>query len=169
MGEASQRYLIALGSNVRHPQFGPPRSVLGAAMMALESLGEIRASSPIIDSSPVGPSLRQYANAVLLLEAQIAPDRLLQSLKAVERGFGTRRGQRWSSRVLDLDIVLWNGGVWANSELMIPHPQFRKRDFVLGPAAIIAPAWRDPITSLSIKHLNARLTKPRPIPSGRLR
>lgn len=169
MGEASQRYLIALGSNVRHPQFGRPRAVLAAAKQALESLGQIRASSAIIDSAPVGPSLRQYANAALVLETEAQPDELLAMLKRIEGSFGNRRGQRWSSRVLDLDIVLWNGGIWACPALKIPHSEFRQRHFVLGPAAIIAPAWRDPLTSLSLQHLNARLTKPRPVTSGRLR
>lgn len=89
---------------------------------------------------------------------------MLASLKRIERAFGTRRGGRWQARVLDLDIILWSGGMWASPALSIPHRLFRERSFVTGPASAIAPAWKDPLTNLSLRQINARLTKPRPVP-----
>jgi 2-amino-4-hydroxy-6-hydroxymethyldihydropteridine diphosphokinase len=59
--------------------------------------------------------------------------------------------------VLDLDIVLWSGGAWASPGLTIPHPRFRTRQFVLGPAASIAPTWRDPLSGLTLRQLAYRL------------
>ena len=47
------------------------------------------------------------------------------------------RYSRWRARVLDLDIVLWSAGPWASERLVIPHGEFRRRAFVLGPAAAI--------------------------------
>ena len=130
-----------------------------------ETLGKVKARSPIIDSAPVGPSQRRYANAALLLKSKLEPLGLLHCLQEAEAAFGrTRRGQRWRARVLDLDIVLWDGGMFASPELLVPHPLFRERDFVLGPVAAVAPDWRDPLTGLSVKHLHARLTHPRPAP-----
>lgn len=160
------RYLVAFGSNRRHHPFGPPRKVLGAASIALHEAGVrmVRASR-LIHSRPVGPSLRTYANAVGLVETDLEPDELLDLLKQIEQSFGRRAGgQRWSERVLDLDIVLWDGGPYASPELTIPHPLFRERDFVLGPAVQVAPRWRDPVTGLTLRQLNARLTAPRPLP-----
>ena len=166
MGQASHQYVIALGGNIHVTKIGSPRKVLGAAMAALAKQGlTILDAARIIDSKPLGPSARRYANSAALVQTSHAPPELLEVLKAVERDFGReRRGQRWASRVLDLDIVLWNGGIWASRELAIPHPSFRERDFVLAPAAGIAPDWRDPITGLSLRQLHARLTKPRTIP-----
>lgn len=158
------RYVIALGSNVPHPKWGRPSHVLAAAFLELGQLGDVVESSAIITSAPIGPSRRRYANAAAVIETAIDPHAFLRRLKIIERSFGTRRGGRWRARVLDLDIILWDGGIWAGPELSIPHPAFRHRGFVLGPASSIAPAWRDPITSLSLRQLNARLTKPRPIP-----
>lgn len=160
------RYIVALGSNQRHPHFGDPRAVVAAAAGILdETLGKVKALSPIIDSAPVGPSQRRYANATLLLKSRLAPQGLLLCLHEVEAAFGReRRGQRWRSRVLDLDIVLWDGGVHAAADLMIPHPLFRERGFVLGPAAAIAPDWRDPQSGLTLRQLHARLTRNRPAP-----
>ncbi|WP_336987605.1 2-amino-4-hydroxy-6-hydroxymethyldihydropteridine diphosphokinase [Altererythrobacter aquiaggeris] len=167
LADARHHYLIALGSNRRHRSHGAPAQVIGAAIRMLDAdVGKILAASPIIASAPVGPSIRQYANAAGILEAGFAPLRLLGRLKSIERTFGPRRGQRWSARVLDLDIILWSGGFWATSALTIPHPLYRERDFVTGPAAAIAPDWRDPVTGLTNLQLNTRLTRPRPLPSG---
>lgn len=163
---SSEFYLIALGSNQRHARLGSPREVVSAAMDFLDgTLGEVLARSPIIDSAPVGPSLRRYANAALVIESRLDPDEMLCSLQALETQLGrVRRGQRWRSRVIDLDIVLWSGGIVHAPDLAIPHPLFRERNFVLGPAAAIAPDWRDPVSGLSLRQLFARLTRPRPIP-----
>lgn len=130
-----------------------------------ETLGKVLARSPIIETAPIGPSLRRYANAALLLESRLDPAGLLDCLQEAEAAMGRKRmGQRWRSRTLDLDIVLWSGGMVARKDLQIPHPLFRERDFVLGPAAAIAPDWRDPVTALTVKQLYARLTRHRPIP-----
>ncbi len=163
---AGQRYLIALGSNMRHVRHGPPERVLGAALGELEREGlKILAAAPVIRSAPLGPSRRRYANGAVLVRAKQGPDELLDLLKAIERRFGrTRGGQRWASRVLDLDIVLWSGGAWSSPGLTVPHPAFRQRTFVLAPVLAIAPDWRDPLTALSLRQLHARLTRPRPLP-----
>ena len=140
--------------------------MVAAAIAILdETLGTVEVRSSIMASAPVGPSQRRYANAAILLKSKLGPEGLLHCLQEAEAAFGrTRRGQRWRSRVLDLDIVLWSGGIFASSELIIPHPMFRQREFVLGPAAAIAPGWRDPLTGLTLKQLHARLTSGAPVP-----
>lgn len=156
-----QRYLIALGSNQRHHRHGPPERVLAAALDALAQAGiTVEAAAPVIRSAPIGPSLRRYANGAVLVTSELLPIELLAALKGIERQFGRRPGgQRWGSRVLDLDIVLWSGGAWSSPGLTVPHAAFRSRDFVLGPAAALAPGWRDPLTGLSLRQLKARLTR----------
>ena len=159
-------YLIALGSNIHVPGVGPPREVVAAAIATLEAEGlGIQATSPIIDTAPLGPSRRRYANAAAVIDSSADPEEVLAILQRVERAFGRRRrGMRWQARPLDLDIVLWSDGIWASDNLLIPHPSFREREFVLGPAAAIAPDWRDPLTGRSIRQLYARLTRARPLP-----
>ncbi|MEO0698948.1 MAG: 2-amino-4-hydroxy-6-hydroxymethyldihydropteridine diphosphokinase, partial [Pseudomonadota bacterium] len=160
----SDLYLIAVGSNARVPGLGGPRRVVAAAFEALDAHGlALLAHGPIIDSAPIGPSLRRYANSACLVESALAPSELLTRLQAIERRFGRtraqRRGQRWRARALDLDIVLWSGGVWVSPTLVIPHREMRGRDFVLGPASAMAGRWRDPVSGLSLAHLRARLAR----------
>lgn len=157
-------YAIGLGSNRRHARFGDPRRILLAALDALEG-EEIEPVdvSPIIESDPVGPSRRRYANAVALVASPLDPPAMLDRLKAIEAEFGRRTGQRWSARTLDLDILLWSGGAWSDPALTIPHPAMAERAFVLGPLRAVAPAWRHPLSARTIRQLAARLVRPKPV------
>ena len=155
------RYAVALGSN-RRGRHGSPADEVRAALAAI---GGVTAMSAIVTSAAVGPSLRRYANAVAIVETDDSPPELLARLKAIERAFGRRRGQRWGARVIDLDIVAWSGGAWRSPGLIVPHPRWRERDFVLAPLASIAPLWRDPVSGRTVRQLLARLTARAPVPS----
>ena len=160
----AQHYLIALGSNQRHVRHGAPERVLAAALHALDrGKLKLKGAAPVLRNAPIGPSRRRYANSAALIKTRLEPEPLLAALKAIERQFGRRRGgQRWAARVLDLDIVLWSGGAWASPSLTVPHPEFRRRRFVLGPARAVAPDWRDPVTRLTLRQLYARLLRSAP-------
>lgn len=164
MAATARQYLIALGSNQRHARHGAPEAVLRAACAALDNAGiRTERAGPVIRSAPIGPSLRRYANSSVIITTALEPPALLAALKRIERQFGRRaRGQAWSSRVLDLDIILWSGGCWSDPGLTVPHRLFRQRRFVLDPAVPIAGHWRDPVSQLSLRQLAARLAKPRP-------
>jgi 2-amino-4-hydroxy-6-hydroxymethyldihydropteridine diphosphokinase len=151
-------YVIALGSNRCHGRFGSPARIIDAAADHLPIVSRSRT----ILSQPIGPSQRRYANAVAIIASPRLPPDMLDSLKAIERQFGRRGGQRWGARVLDLDIILWSDGIWSDSKLAIPHRAFRDRGFVLGPLTEIAPQWRDPLSHLSINQLKARLDRSHP-------
>jgi 2-amino-4-hydroxy-6-hydroxymethyldihydropteridine diphosphokinase len=125
-------------------------------MEELAALGTVRARSSVRTTPPLGPARRRFANAACVLETEFDPPALLAALQHLERQFGRRRGRRWGDRVLDLDIVAWDGGEWRSPGLAIPHPAFRDRAFVLGPASEIADDWRDPVTGLTIRQLDAR-------------
>jgi 2-amino-4-hydroxy-6-hydroxymethyldihydropteridine diphosphokinase len=151
-------YALALGSN-RRSRHGSPAETLAAAaaQLGVERLSCIR------NTQAVGPAGRGFANAAAILRSRLDPPELLAALKALERAFGRRPGRRWGPRVLDLDIILWSEGRWAGPELLVPHPEFRGRSFVLEPLAEIAPDWRDPVGGLAIRHLLARLRRGRPV------
>ncbi|MEG3125841.1 2-amino-4-hydroxy-6-hydroxymethyldihydropteridine diphosphokinase [Sphingomonas sp. GB1N7] len=142
-------YAIAIGSNRRGRHGAPEREVAAA----IRALGAVVAVSGIVASAPLGPSIRRFANAAALIETRETPAELLARLKRIERDFGRRRGQRWGARVIDLDIVLWSAGSWAEDDLIVPHPAFRARRFVLDPLLEIAADWRDPLTNSTVRQL----------------
>lgn len=147
-------YAIALGSN-RRGRHGAPAATLRAAAAAIgaKRLSKVRMTPAL------GPAGRGFANAVALVESDLDPPALLAELKRVERAFGRRGGRRWGPRVLDLDIILWSGGPWAQGGLVVPHPEFRRRRFVLEPLAEVAAGWRDPISGATPRQLLHRLLR----------
>ena len=159
------RYVIALGSN-RRGRHGAPVREVAAAIVALELLGKVRAASPILATAPLGPSIRRFANAAVLIETSEPPAAVLRRLKSIEQAFGRRRGQRWGARVIDLDIVLWSGGRYRDATLIVPHIAFRTRRFVLDCLLHIVPDWRDPVTGRTIRQLTYRA---RAVDRGRAR
>lgn len=154
MGKTS--YVIALGSN-RRSRYGSPAETVRAAADMLDA---VRLSS--VRSTPaLGPAGRGFANAAAILLTDLEPPKLLGALKQVEADFGRRRGRRWGARVLDLDMILWSEGSWEEPGLVIPHPEYRVRRFVLDPVAEVAPDWRDPLTGATMRQLLHRLRSAR--------
>lgn len=160
MSRATHLYAIALGSNRRHIRHGRPAGVVEAAIARLDADFTLFDASPIVLNKAVGGAGRDFANAVALVESQLDPPAMLAALKDIERDFGRRRGKRWGPRILDLDLVAWDGGRFASRALTIPHPRLAEREFVLGPLAAIAPAWRIQ-GGLTARHLASRLGKQR--------
>lgn len=155
---AKTSYAIALGSNRRSRYGSPSEAVEHAAdVLQVDRLSRIRATAA------VGPAGRSFANAAAVLTSELEPLELIDQLKSIERDFGRRGGRRWGPRVLDLDILLWSGGSYAEAGLTIPHAEFRRRRFALDPLAEIAPGWRDPLTGLTVRQLRARLLKRSPV------
>jgi 2-amino-4-hydroxy-6-hydroxymethyldihydropteridine diphosphokinase len=151
-------YAIALGSN-RRGRHGAPAETVRAAAAAIgaELLSTVR-STPAL-----GPAGRGFANAAAIVRSGLEPPQLLARLKEIERAFGRRGGRRWGPRVLDLDIILWSEGCWEGGGLVVPHPAFRARRFVLEPIAELAPDWRDPISGATMRQLLARARRGRAV------
>jgi 2-amino-4-hydroxy-6-hydroxymethyldihydropteridine diphosphokinase len=150
---------IALGSNLAS-HAGPPEATLAAAADRLASSGRIVARSSLYSTAPVGfVNQPRFVNAVLLLEASLAPRELLKKLLEIERDFGRKRIDAVLNgpRPLDLDLILYGDLVLHESELELPHPRFAERAFVLVPLNEIAPELRDPRTGLAVSQLAARL------------
>ena len=158
MGGATHLYAIGIGSNRRHGRFGRPAGVVEAAIARLDQDFGLFDASPIVLNPAHGGAGREFANAVALIESELDPPALLRQLKSIERDYGRRRGRRWGSRVLDLDIVAWSGGKWRSRALTVPHPALEQRSFVLGPLAAIAPNWRIR-GALNACHLAHRLAR----------
>lgn len=155
-------YVIALGSNRRHGRYGAPARVVAAAVAALGEIGEVTAVARIRTTPALGPAGRSFANSAVIFHCALAPPALLARLKQLERAFGRRRGRRWGPRVLDLDIILWSGRCYRERGLIIPHPAFPRRAFVLQPLAEIAGHWTVAPGPRRVRQLAAAALRPRP-------
>lgn len=134
----SIRAFVGLGSNL-----ADPAAQVREALEALKRLpnSRLRACSRLYRNPPLaGLDQPTYVNAVAALETHLPPLDLLHALQAIEVAQGRRRaGQRWESRTLDLDLLLYGELVTDTPELVLPHPGILERPFVVGPLYEIEP------------------------------
>lgn len=124
---------MALGGNI-----GDSQTIVEQALAAIGNISQTspRASSSLYRSEAVGDIPQDdYINAVALLDTTLEPMALLLELQAIEHAYYRRRDQeeRWAPRTLDLDIILFGDRSFNDSHLVIPHPEFAQRLFVLEP------------------------------------
>jgi 2-amino-4-hydroxy-6-hydroxymethyldihydropteridine diphosphokinase len=144
---------IALGSNL-----GDRRAHLDFAISKLgRFLADLKASR-YYETEPVGVSVPQprFLNAAAVGGAAMTPRELLDALLAIEQARDRQRPHVNAPRTLDLDLVLFGNEVIDEPGLIVPHPRFRERRFVLEPLVEIAPGLRDPVTSLTVAELLQR-------------
>lgn len=149
--------LIAMGANLPSVA-GPPQQTLEAALAALAEAGialERRSAWYRSAPSPAGDQ-PWYVNGVVSVATRLAPVELLGLLHRVEARFGRVRRQRNEPRVLDLDLLDYNGKLRQETPVL-PHPRLHERAFVLLPLADIAPDWRHPASGASLAALIAAL------------
>jgi len=130
-------YWLGLGSNL-----GDRLANLQGLVDALRDGGvRIEAISPVYDTAPQQITEQPaFLNAVVRVRTQLAPRELLAVAKRAERRLGrTGGGARFGPRPADCDIVFWDGGVWHDGELEIPHPRLTERRFVLVPLLDVGP------------------------------
>ncbi len=132
------RAFVGVGANL-----GDPAAQVRAAIAAIAALPGSRlvAASSLYRTAPVGyADQADFVNAAALLETVLAPRALLEALQAIEVRSGRARSFKDAPRVLDLDLLLYDGEVIDEPGLAVPHPRLHDRAFALAPVVEIDPA-----------------------------
>ncbi len=165
-GTATRLTVVALGSNL-----GDRRAHLAYAVSRLKVLLARPRISPYINSafigSPAAGPQPDYLNGVVVGASSIDPVALLGELQAIERARGRARPHAHAPRTLDLDLILMGDLTMRTPDLVLPHPRFRERRFVLEPLAAVAPDLADPVSGRTVRELLAALGgTDQPLPSS---
>lgn len=122
---------IGLGSNLGDG----PKNLDAAVALLQKEVGEVLYTSAYIESEPWGfESSHRFTNAVTVVRTELEPLPLLDLTQQIERRMGRtrkrKRGEGYSDRVIDLDLLLYDNIRIESERLTIPHPYIADRDFV---------------------------------------
>jgi 2-amino-4-hydroxy-6-hydroxymethyldihydropteridine diphosphokinase len=135
------RAFIGLGGNL-----GDPAAAFHAAAAELRGMGQVVRTSSLYESAPRDAfNQPRFLNAALELETDLEPAALLLALKRLELALGREpSSRRWGPRVIDLDILSFDGRCVTDPELdlIVPHPRIQERRFALEPLAELDPQLR---------------------------
>ncbi len=131
-------------------------------------VGTILSQSSVVETEPWGFECEEmFSNQALIVECDMEPVALLDTLQTIEREWGRDRGAetklkensgaRYTSRAIDIDIILYGDRVVQSERLQIPHPLMQERMFVLEPLAQVAPQMLHPVLGLTVEELKERL------------
>ena len=134
-------YLVALGFGAN---IGDPQANIRRAVAFLRTSGlDFVAISSLYATKPWGVEDQpDFVNACALARTDLAPRDLLALTQGAERALGRTPGLRWGPRLIDIDILFYEGLDWNDERLVLPHPEMARRAFVLQPLAEIAPDMR---------------------------
>ncbi|MCL2485811.1 MAG: 2-amino-4-hydroxy-6-hydroxymethyldihydropteridine diphosphokinase [Endomicrobia bacterium] len=150
------KIFLGLGSNI-----GDRKENIISSLSFLQSSGFININkiSSFYETSPVGPKQRNFYNIVAEALTCLKPQELLCLIKKTEEILGRKPAKRWTSRLIDIDILFYNNKIFTlrsslfTLPLVIPHKEICSRLFVLIPFAEIAPEFVHPVLNRKIKHI----------------
>ncbi len=110
-----------------------------AVQMLFERVGSVIKISAVYETPALGFEGGDFLNCVVQLQTNLSSSKLLTEILNIEKKLGRERSEieGYSSRVIDIDILLFNNEVIDKPKLQVPHPQIANRKFVLQPLAEI--------------------------------
>lgn len=149
----AEQAVLGLGSNL-----GDRQAYLRRAVEGLKRLDGVRllAVSSLYETPPLDVPDQQgdYLNQVAVVSAQLLAPRLLAHCQDIEVALG-RPGNHvpGNPRTIDIDLIVYGTLVLNTDELVLPHPAYTRRKFVLLPLAEVLPAFRDPLSGRTVQQL----------------
>lgn len=145
---------LGLGSNKNAPFY------LDRALTALEdSFGQLRIS-PVYESESVGFQGSNFFNLVVRIETALSVGDLLRELRAIENANDRdRSAPKFSSRTLDIDILLYGDWVGEFDGVLLPRQEILDNAFVLLPLCELEPELIHPVQQKSMAALWSQYDK----------
>jgi 2-amino-4-hydroxy-6-hydroxymethyldihydropteridine diphosphokinase len=145
------RVYLLLGSNIGNRK----ETLRKANKLIAQNTAVILSSSGVYESAAWGfKSNNYFLNQVLLIETEYSPQHLLSEILNIENILGrVRKSKHYESRVIDIDILLYDDKIVEDINLKIPHPQLHKRNFALVPLVEIAGEFIHPGFKKTIKEI----------------
>lgn len=142
-----ERVIIAIGSNK-----GNREENIIKGIKEIEKYVKIKKISSFYENPPINAKGGLFLNGAIEGYTNLSPEELLEKLKEIEKKAGRNfPHEKGDERPIDFDIIFYGGKIINKENLKIPHPEYRKREFVLKPIFEIVPDFIDPQLNKKIK------------------
>lgn len=130
-------YIISVGTNIGNRKENIERCIDSINLLPYT---DVIAQSSIYETEPVGYARQDnFYNIILKVESVFEPNEMLGICLGIEAGFGRIRTIRNGPRILDVDIIFAENMKIESKNLIIPHPRYSERRFVLEPLLELFP------------------------------
>jgi 2-amino-4-hydroxy-6-hydroxymethyldihydropteridine diphosphokinase len=146
----SKQVYLHLGSNM-----GNRLALLQEAeMLIAQKIGPIKSKSSYYETEPWGKTDQPpFINFALLVETNLSAADILAAIHQIEESCGRKREEKWTARLLDIDIIFYGKEIIKSAALTVPHPHMHERNFVLIPIMEIAAEFVHPVLGLTVEEL----------------
>ena len=126
----SHKVYLGLGSNL-----GNRKAILNEAISLIQKrVGEVVRQSSFLETEPWGfTSHNKFLNACICVNTQYSPRQILKTTQAIEKDMGRCHktvNHQYHDRIIDIDILMIDDLNIDDSDLKVPHPLMKERDFV---------------------------------------
>lgn len=141
-----KRVYLGLGSNLGNKE----RIIKKAIDRIGERVGTVVAVSSFYQTAPWGyQSVHTFCNAAMAVDTELPPEEVLKTVQVIERELGSKEHRKsdgsYVDRLIDIDLLDYDGQILDTYALVLPHPYMHKRSFVMKPLVEIAPQWVHPV------------------------
>jgi 2-amino-4-hydroxy-6-hydroxymethyldihydropteridine diphosphokinase len=146
-----ENIFLSLGSNSDDSH----QNLLAAINCIGNSNMKIVKYSHIYKTEPWGKkNQNDFYNCAIEIETDFSPWKLKNALKEIELALGKNILERWGERTIDIDIIFYGNKIIYEKKLIIPHPRFHQRNFVLIPLCDISKEFIDPLSNETLEGLS---------------
>jgi 2-amino-4-hydroxy-6-hydroxymethyldihydropteridine diphosphokinase len=145
-----EKVYLSLGSNIGDS--------IGNLILAIQCIDQgvnrVTGISPAYRTDPWGKTdQNSFFNCAVEIETIHNPWELKSSLVEIEERLGKKIKETWGERTIDIDIIFYGQKIIYEKKLIIPHPRFHLRNFVLIPLCHISENIIDPITGMTVSDI----------------
>ena len=130
-------YILSVGTNIGDRKANIDRCI---DCINLLPYTDVVNQSKIYETEPVGYARQEnFYNIILKVESIFEPHEMLGACLGIEAGFGRLRTVRYGPGIIDVDIIFAENGRVESRNLLIPHPRYSERRFILEPLLDLFP------------------------------